>query len=77
MLWSYRTTLRILIEETPFKLAFGTKVMILVEIDLLSTRVKYYNESINLDKRRADLDLLEETKEQARLRMIPYQQRVA
>ena len=60
VLWSYQITPRISIKETPFKLAFGTEAIILVEIGLPSTRMEHYNESTNLDKRWADLDLLEE-----------------
>ena len=36
VLWAYRTTTRVPIGETPFKLTFGTKVVILVEVGLTS-----------------------------------------
>ena len=44
VLWAYRTTVRTSIGETPFKMAFGTKVVILVEIGVSSIRRAWYNE---------------------------------
>ena len=42
VLWAYRTTIRVPTRETPFKLTFGTKAVILVEVGLMSFRVKTY-----------------------------------
>jgi len=33
VLWAYRTTTRVLIGETPFRLTFGTEAVILVKVD--------------------------------------------
>ena len=63
--------------ESPFNLAYGIEVVIPVEIRLPSMRVERYDETSNLDHRRADLDLLSKIQEQAWLRMAAYQQRVA
>ena len=42
VLWAYRTTIRVPTRETPFRLTFGTKAVILVEVGLMSFRVKTY-----------------------------------
>ena len=51
--------------------------VILTKIDLSSTRVEQYDESINLDRRRTDLDLLDEIWREAQLKIASYQQRIA
>ena len=43
--------------ETPFKLAFGTEVVILAEVGLTSLRVDHYNEESNDKELRINLDL--------------------
>ena len=58
VLWAYRTTPYVPIEESPFSLAYGTEAMIPLEIGLPSTIVEQYQESGNSECRRADLDLL-------------------
>ena len=47
ILWAYRTTTRIQIGETPFRLTFGTEAVILVEVGLTSIRVEAYEEHRN------------------------------
>ena len=42
VLWAYRTTKRVPIGETPFRLTFGTEAVMLVEVGLMSLRVKTY-----------------------------------
>ena len=42
VLWAYRTTIRVPIGETPFRLTFGTEAVILVEVGLTSLQVKTY-----------------------------------
>ena len=60
ILWVYRTTPRIPTKKSPFNLAYGTEVMISLEIELPSARIEQYSESSNSECRRADLDLLSE-----------------
>ena len=38
VLWAYRTTARIPTTETPFRLTYGTEVVILVEVEITSIR---------------------------------------
>ena len=42
VLWAYRTTVRTPIGETPFKLAYGSEAVILIEVHMASHRVKEY-----------------------------------
>ena len=71
-MWAYRTTPRILIGESSFNLAYGTEVIILLEIGLPSVRVEQYNELSNFECRRIDLDLLLKVQQQAQVRMAAY-----
>ena len=77
ILWSYSTTPQIPTGETLFKLTFMTEAMIPMEIGLPSTRIEYYDEMTNSDKWRDDLDLFDETRRQAQLKIASYQQRVS
>ena len=47
VLWEYRTTTRVPIGETPFKLTFGTEAVIPVEVGLTSYRIKTYEDQRN------------------------------
>ncbi|XP_074323157.1 uncharacterized protein LOC141660095 [Apium graveolens] len=77
MLWSYRTTPRSSTGETPFFLAYGVEAVLPVEISLLSPRVKVFNPSLALEGVQFHNDLLEETREESRLRMIAQQEKTA
>ncbi|GKV17080.1 hypothetical protein SLEP1_g27630 [Rubroshorea leprosula] len=77
VLWAYRTTIRTATGETPYHLAFGTEAVILVELGVLSLRVSHFDPTRNDLLLRKDLDLLDEVREHARLRTIPYKQKIA
>jgi len=47
VLWVYRTTIRVPTGETPFRLTFGTKAVILVEVGLTNIQAKVYEEQRN------------------------------
>ena len=47
VLWAYRTTTRVPMGETPFRLTFGTEAVILVEIELTKILVKAYEKQRN------------------------------
>ena len=49
VLWVYRTTTRILTGETPFRLTYGTKAVILVEVGITSIRRETFHEENNND----------------------------
>ena len=49
VLWVYRTTARTPTRETPFRLAYGSEVVILAEIGLISFKVETHDENSNDD----------------------------
>ena len=51
--------------------------MISVEIDLPSDRIRNFHETINFDRLKTDLDLLEEIREQVHIRIAAYKHKVA
>ncbi|XP_077251526.1 uncharacterized protein LOC143890728 [Tasmannia lanceolata] len=77
LLWAYRTTPRTATGESSFSLAFGVDTVIPVEIGAHSLRLEAYNERTNPNYLWSSLDLVEETREKARVRMAAYQHRVA
>ncbi|GLT32922.1 hypothetical protein SLA2020_075520 [Shorea laevis] len=77
VLWAYRTTSRTATGETPYHLAFGTEAIIPVEIGIPSLRVSHFDEVRNGALLKENLDLLDEVRNQARLRTLAYKQRVA
>ena len=42
VLWTYKKTTRVLIEETPFRLTIGNEAIIPVEVELTNIQVKTY-----------------------------------
>ncbi|GKV30498.1 hypothetical protein SLEP1_g39303 [Rubroshorea leprosula] len=72
VLWAYRTTSRTATGETPYHLAFGTEAVIPVEIGVPSFRVTHFDERRNGQLFRENLDLLEDVREEARLRTLVY-----
>ena len=77
MLWGYRTTSRTTIGETPFSLAFRAEAMLPVEIEIPSFRRANYDEGNNEIQMAAEVDLIDERRDQSRLRLAAYQQRTA
>jgi len=77
VLWSYRTTIRTPIGETPFALTYGMKAMILAEVGSPSFRVAHYNPGLNEEGINLHLNLLQERYEDARAVWTAYQHRVA
>ena len=49
VLWAYRTIARTPIGETPFKLTYGTEVVISVELGIISIRREAFHEENNDD----------------------------
>ena len=73
VLWAYRTTARTPTGETPFKLTYGTKAVIPVEVGVTSTRRAAFSEEENDGKLRLNLDYLDEVGDEASSRMTKYQ----
>ena len=58
--------------ETPFKLAFGTKAMIPLEVKMTSLRRKHYDDHNNDEELKLALDCLSEVRWDAAYRMALY-----
>ena len=77
MLWAYRTTTRTSTGETPFSLAYGAEAMIPVEVGMPSYRRAYFDPRHNDENLQVSLDLIEELRNSAEVKVAAYQQRVA
>ena len=73
----HHTTPRTATDETPFNLIFGAEAVIPIQLSLPTLRVEQYDEAENPARMMLNLDLLEETRDKARVRMAAYRQRVA
>ena len=76
VLWAYRTTRKSATQETPFALAFGTKAVALVEIELKSPRIELASVEHNKEALRLNLDLLDEKREQVLKHTEDYQRKM-
>ena len=74
VLWAYRTTARNATGETPFSLSFGAEAVVPVESVVPTYRTLHFQSEQNDSQLRMELDLLEERRDEARLRMAAYQQ---
>ncbi|KAK3035414.1 hypothetical protein RJ639_032942 [Escallonia herrerae] len=77
IIWAYNTTTRAPTGETPFSLSFGTEALIPIEVGLPSLRLTTYDPVQNEEALPAILDLLDEQREQAAIRLAAYQHRVS
>ena len=76
VLWTHQTTARKSTGETPFALAYGVEAVIPLEVDISTTRTTDFVVETNEDNLRKDLDLLEERRDMATVRLASYQQRI-
>ena len=65
---------RVPTREMPFRLTFGTKVVILVEVGLTNLRVKTYEGQKNQQGLNSNLDLIDEVREEAMKRMAKHKE---
>ena len=77
VLWAYRTTTRTPTGETPFQLAYGSEVVIPIEVGLISYRVDNHDERRNDKAIRLQLDLLDKVRATAEQRLTHYQNLMA
>ena len=74
ILWAYRTMTKVPTRTTPFRLTFGTEVVIPVEVGLTSIHVKTFEERKNQQELNSNLDLVNKVRDEARLRMAKYKE---
>lgn len=77
VLWAYQTIARTLIGETPFNLTYGTEAIIPVKVGVTSIRREFFDENVNNDRLRMNLDCLDKVRNEASQRMARYQQKMA
>ena len=77
VLWAYRMTPRRSTGETLFSLTYGVEIVIPVEVNLCSARVDGFDPVQNELMMVERLDLLEEYREVAIIRLVEYQQKLA
>ena len=77
VLWGYRANLRTSIRETPYKLTFGSEVVLPIELELPNIRTHELNHIANHIALQANLDVMEETFDVVRRKVAAYQLRVA
>ncbi|XP_024018662.1 uncharacterized protein LOC112090784 [Morus notabilis] len=77
VLWAYRTTSRTTTGETPFSMAYGIEVVLPVEVSIPTSRITRYEEGRNAELMGLELDLLEERRTDAELRLAAYRARTA
>ncbi|XP_073051318.1 uncharacterized protein [Primulina eburnea] len=75
VLYAYWTTPRSCTRETPYSLVYGSEAVLPVEIGQSSTRIESYP-SNNDQARVIELDLVEERRDQAAIRMEAYRSRL-
>ena len=73
ILWAYRTTPQKATKDMPYSLAFEFKTVISLEINLFTIRTEAYDISHNEEILAQDLDLADERRENALIRMANYQ----
>ena len=75
--WTYRITHKTATGHSPFALAYGTEAMIPVEAQIPTHRRENYDPKTNEELLNASLDLVDERRDEAQLRVADYQQRIA
>jgi len=76
IVWAYHTTPQSTTRETPFNLGYGSDAMIPIEIQENSPRFENFVAEESNEERKVNLDLLDEVKEKARIKVEALKRRV-
>jgi len=76
IVWAYHTTPQSTTGETPFSLVYGSDAMIPIEIQESSPRFQSFVVEESNEERRVNLDLLDEVREEARIKAEAVKRRV-
>ena len=76
VLWTYRTTPRRSIGETPFSMSYGAEAVIPLETGFPTLRTQSFNPSDNDEFLERSLDLIEERRESAMVQLAYYQHKL-
>ncbi|CAL1388560.1 unnamed protein product [Linum trigynum] len=77
VLWAHRTTFKVATGETPFALTYGSEAVLPVEMRVPTFRMTRRGDSMDAKKRIDELDLLDERREVAALRLAAIKSQVA
>ena len=77
ILWVYRTTMRTPTGENPFKLVYGSKAIILVEVHMANHRVMKYQDEENKEQLHLNIDLIDKVRMDAEQRIARYKNLMA
>lgn len=77
VLWAYRTIVRTPTGETPFKLAYGSEVVIPAEVHMANHRVMKYQDKENKEQICLNLDLIDEVRMDVEQRVARYKNLMA
>ena len=77
VLWAYKMTMKIPTGETPFKLAYGSEVVIPAEVHMANHRVMRYQDEENKEQLHLNLDLIDEERMDAKHRIARYKNLMA
>ena len=77
VLWAYRMTVRTPTRETPFKLAYGSEVVIPAKIHMANHRVMTYQDEDNEEQLRLSLNLIDEVRTDVKQRTTRYKNLMA
>ncbi|XP_074358249.1 uncharacterized protein LOC141697652 [Apium graveolens] len=77
VLWSDMTTPKTLTGQTPYSLVYATEAVLPIELMMPKARYRLLTTSINNTNLSHDIDIVDEHREMANIRMASYQQRVA
>ncbi|XP_068503990.1 uncharacterized protein [Phaseolus vulgaris] len=76
IVWAYHTTPQSTTKETPFSLVYGSNAMIPVEIQENSPSFQNFVAEESNEERKVNLDLLDEVREEARIKAEVLKRRV-
>ena len=77
VLWAYKTTVKTLTGETPFKLTYGSEAVIPAEVHMANHRVTMYQDKDNKEQLHLNLDLIDEVRTDAKERTTRYKNLMA
>ncbi|VFQ70931.1 unnamed protein product [Cuscuta campestris] len=73
IIWAYRVTSRRATGETPFALTYGCEARLPIEAKIPTFREAEYNEEENNESHMAELNMVEERRAMAEMKMMEYQ----
>ena len=76
VLWTYRTTPRKSIRETPFSMTYGTEAVIPLENGFPTMRTRTFTSDGNDELLKKNLDLVKERRENAMVQLAYYQHKL-